>query len=292
MTADSPFIETLNDAFAAFVAPDAPVRCIASGFQFTEGPAWFTAGQYLLFSDIPADTIYRWAEGEGHAVWRTPSHNANGNTVDLEGRLITCEHGSRTLTRTEPDGSVTALAATFAGGKLNSPNDAVVSRDGTIWFTDPPYGIQPDQQEQAACHVFRLDPGAEELVALTGDLPRPNGLCFSPDETLLYVGNSDGAEPVVRRFRVLGDHTLAGGDVFATIEPGVPDGIRCDEAGRFLSTAADGVHVFDPDGTLLGKIRTPETAANCTFGGTSGTTLFITATTRVWAVELKVHGAR
>jgi len=283
--------EILDDAFRAILVPDAELRLIANGFQFTEGPAWFDEGRYLLFSDIPADTIYRWKEGEGHAVWRKPSHNTNGNTLDRQGRLISCEHGSRRVTRTEKDGSVTVLAATVGGKRLNSPNDVVVKSDGTIWFTDPPYGIKPEEQEQPACHVFRLDPGAKEPTPVAEDF-RPNGLAFSPDERFLYVANSDRAAPVVRRYRVTKGNTLEGGELLLRIDPGVPDGFRCDAAGRIFCTAGDGVHVFTSEGRLLGKIKTPQAAANCVFGGPDRKTLFITAVSSVWAVRLKTRGAR
>lgn len=290
----APRIEAVRDGFEQIVSPRAEVRLVAGGLQFTEGPAWIElgGGPCLLFSDIPADTIYKWAGGEGHSVWRRPSHNANGNTVDREGRLVTCEHGSRTLTRTGPGGRrPETIARTFGGRKLNSPNDVVVKRDGTVWFTDPPYGIEPEEAEQPANHVFRLDPGAREPAPVADDLSRPNGLCFSPDEKLLWVADSDTEVHHIRRFRVKGGNTLAGGEVFVTITPGVPDGMRTDDAGRLYSTAGDGVQVFGPEGELLGKILTPETAANCTFGGPERRTLFITATSSVWAVELLVRGA-
>ena len=284
-------VEILDPAFKAVLAPNSAVRKVADGFQFTEGPVWIEDGKYLLFSDIPADTIFRWEEGKGASVFRKPSHNSNGNAVDREGRLVTCEHGSRTVTRTEKDGKVATLASTYKGKKLNSPNDAVVKRDGTIWFTDPPYGIDPKTSEQEANYVFRLDPGAAEPVAVAAELARPNGLCFSPDEKFLYVANSDGKPENVRRYRVKSDNTLEGGAVFATIRPGVPDGMRVDKDGRLYSTAGDGVHVLSPEGKLLGKFKTPESAANCAFGGANGRTLFITARTGLYAVDLAI-GAR
>jgi gluconolactonase len=211
--------------------------------------------------------------------------------VDRDGCLLTCEHGSRTVTRTAADGTVTTVADSYGGKKLNSPNDIVVKSDGTIWFTDPPYGIKPEQVAQPASYVFRLDPGASELVPVADDFPRPNGLCFSPDESLLFIGDSDGGKRHVRVFEVGSDNTLSGGDVFANIDKGVPDGIRTDVDGRLYSTAGDGVHVFAPDGRLLGRIHTPETAANCTFGGSDRQTLFITATSEVWRIRLAVRGA-
>jgi gluconolactonase len=289
-SAKSPRIEVGDPAFRRVLSAGSSIRMVASGFQFTEGPAWFDAHQFLLFSDIPADTIYRWVEGQGHSVWRQPSRNSNGNTVDLQGRLLTCEHGSRTLTRTMDNGDVTVLAATYQGRKLNSPNDVVVKSDGTIWFTDPPYGISPEQKEQLANHVFRLDPGSSEPVAVVSDFTMPNGLCFSPDESLLYIADSDVSVHHIRRFRVRPGNALEGGEVFVTIEQGVPDGIRVDQAGRLFSTAADGVQVFSPEGVLLGTMKTPEVAANCTFGGPGHSTLFITATSTVWAVDLTTPG--
>ncbi len=280
--------EARDDAFRAILLSDSTVTRLATGFRFVEGPVWLD--EALLFSDIPADTIYRWAGGEEAGVFRQPSRHANGNTLDGQGRLVTCEHGSRTVTRTEPDGTVTTLASTYQGKKLNSPNDAVVKSDGTVWFTDPPYGIKPDQAEQAANRVYRLDAGAAEPVAVAEDFSRPNGLCFSPDEKHLYIADSDTKIHHIRRFRVTAQNTLEGGEVFCTIEPGVPDGIRCDSEGRLYSTAGDGVHVFSPEGHLLGKIHTPKTAANCCFGGADRSTLYITASDSVWAVQLNVTG--
>jgi len=284
-------IEVVREKFKAVLAADSAVEPVAGGLRFTEGPAWMAEGAFLLFSDIPVSTIYRWSRQDGLKVWRQESHNANGNTVDLEGRLVTCEHGSRTVTRTGKAGRVETIAATYKGKRLNSPNDVVVKRDGTIWFTDPPYGIRPEMAEQTANHVFRLDRGAAEPVAVVSDFSRPNGLCFSPDEALLYIADSDPKIHHVRRFRVKPDNTLEGGEVFVTVSPGVPDGMRVDRDGRLYSTAGDGVHIFSPEGKLLGKIRTPETAANCTFGGPDGRTLFITAHTAVWQVRLAVAGA-
>jgi gluconolactonase len=284
-------IEILEDAFYQVLRDDSRLERLADGFGFTEGPTWWAAMGCLVFSDIPGDTIYRWTPADGVAPWRRPSRHANGNTIDPKGNLLTCEHGSRTVTRTSPQGQVTTVAAAFQGRKLNSPNDIVVQRDGTIWFTDPPYGIQPDQCEQPANYVFRLDPWASEPVAVASDFSRPNGLCFSPDERLLYIADSDTTIHHVRRFTVSADHSLGGGEVFAVIAPGVPDGMRTDAAGRLFVTAGDGVHVFAPDGRMLGRIRTPQTAANCAFGGPDGDTLFITATSSVWRLRLATRSA-
>ena len=285
-------IEILDPAMNALLAPGAAVRLLGDAFQFTEGPVWLPwEGGVLVFSDIPADTLYRWTETAGLAVFRRPSHNANGNTADPEGRLVTCEHGSRTVTRTAPDGAVVTLASTYKGKKLNSPNDVVVRSDGTVWFTDPPYGIKPAEQEQPANYVFRLDAGAAEPAQVADDFVRPNGLCFSPDEKFLYVADSDRSRSHIRRFRVTGENALAGGEVFAKIQPPGPDGIRCDADGRLYVTAGDGVQVFDAQGKLLGKIRLAVQPTNCTFGGPDRRTLFITARTHLYAVTLAVRGA-
>jgi len=283
-------VEILDDAFKQVADAAAEVRQIATDLQFTEGPTWYAAGSCLLFSDIPANRIYKWSEKGGLTVWREPSHNANGHTTDCQGRLVSCEHGSRRVTRTAKDGQVTVLCSTYKGKRLNSPNDVAVKSDGTIWFTDPPYGLKREEQEQPACYVFRLDAGAKEPVVVASDFTRPNGIAFSPDERWVYVANSDGKAAHVRRFRVTADNALADGRVFCTIRPGGPDGIRCDAGGRLYVSAGDGVQVFSPAGKLIGKVRTPQGAANCAFGGPDGRTFFITARKSVWAVRLKVSG--
>jgi gluconolactonase len=288
----APAIEVVGPAFKTVVAPDAEVRQIAKDLKFTEGPTWYEAEKCLLFSDIPADTIYKWAPAEGLKVWRQPSHNTNGNTVDSQGCLVSCEHSARDVVRTGKDGKVVVLCSTYNGKKLNSPNDVVVKSDGTVWFTDPPYGVpKGEQKEQEKNRVYRLDPGAKEPVAVAEDFDMPNGLCFSPLEKMLYVADS-GKPHHIRRFKVKADNTLEGGEVFVTITPGGPDGIRCDRHGRVFSSAGDGVQVFNPDGSLLGKIRTTQAAANLCFGGPDGKTLFITARTSVWAVDLLVLGPK
>ena len=292
--------------FRKIVPAGAGVERVAGGFKFTEGPQWFDGaeGGYLLFSDIPPGRIYRWRVGmKAPEVFREPSNNANGNTRDGAGRLITCEHSSRRVTRTATDGAVTVLAERFGGKRLNSPNDAVVKRDGAIYFTDPPYGIKAPDKEQEKNRVYRIDPKSGELTAVADDLEMPNGLCFSPDEKRLYVADSGRARHV-RVYDVGADGMPGNGRVFCTIDVGVPDGIRCDVAGRLFSSAGDGVHVFGADGALIGKILTPEVAdprkagakrrescANLAFGGPKGTTLFMTAQTSVYAVELTTRGA-
>ncbi len=288
----TPALQPSSPVFAGLLRPGALPRRIVSGLQFCEGPVWLADAGTLIFSDIPASILYCWRADAGHRVWRKPSHHANGNTVDGEGRLLSCQQGTRTVTRTERDGRVVTLAGRYRDRRLNSPNDVVVDRRGRVWFSDPPYGIRPDEIEQEANRVYRLDPRAREPVAVTDDLTRPNGLCFSPDERLLYIANSDEDCHHVRRFSVRDDGSLAGGEVFCSIRPGVPDGMRVDEQGRLWCTAGDGVQVFEPSGELLGKIITPQTAANLVFGGGDRRTLFITAVSTVWALELAVRGAR
>ena len=285
-------IEVIDESFKAVVRADSKVRPIADGLTFTEGPVWHEAEGCLLFSDIPADTIHRWTPAKGLEVWRKPSRNTNGNAVDARGRVVSCEHSGRQVSRTDRDGKVEVLCSTYKGKRLNSPNDACVAKDGTIWFTDPPYGIKPDQVEQDANYVFRLDPGAKEPVAVASDFGRPNGICLSPDGKTLYVADSDRANHHVRRFRIRADKTLEGGEVFCTIEPGVPDGIRCDAQGRLYSSAGDGVQVFSAEGKRIGRIVTPLAASNCAFGGREFKTLFMTARSGVWAVDLAVPGAK
>ncbi len=290
------------------VSATAKVERLATGFQFVEGPVWSSRnGGYLLFSDIPANRIYQYTARTGAEVWREPSHHANGNTRDNEGRLITCHHGTRTVTRTSHDGaSIETLAEEYQGKRLNSPNDVVVKSDGTIWFTDPPYGLPKgtEGKELDKQHVFRLDPNTLELTSVIDDFSRPNGLCFSPDEKRLYIGDSDPKLAHIRVFDVTEDNTLANGRIFCRIDTGVPDGIRTDRDGRLYSSAGDGVHVFSPDGELIGKILTPlvphpkkpgemhrETASNLRFGGADNQTLFITALTSLYGIQMKVPGA-
>ena len=247
--------------FRKIVPADARMQKLAGDFRFVEGPQWFAdeAGGYLIFSDIPSNRLIKWTAKTGISTFRQPSNNANGNTRDLDGRLITCEHATRRVTRTGKVGSVTPLAERYDAKRLNSPNDVIVKSDGTIWFTDPPYGLpkQTEGKELDKQHVFRLDPKTGKLDAVIADMDRPNGLCFSPDEKKLYVADS-GAAKNVRVFDVNPDGTVTGGKVFCSIDVGVPDGMRCDRDGRLWSSAGDGVHIFSPDGKLIGKILTPQ----------------------------------
>jgi gluconolactonase len=268
---------------------------IATGFQFTEGPVWHPDG-YLIFSDIPANRMYTWAPDGTVTVRREPSGYSNGLTLDRERRLIACEHGNRRVSRTEADGSVVALAERYDGRRLNSPNDVVVKSDGAIYFTDPPYGLAPphgpsvQEREQPCNGVYLITPdGALEL--LVADFDRPNGLAFSADETVLYVDDSPRRH--VRAFDVRPDGTLANSRVIADMDhpqPGSPDGMKIDAEGHLYVAGATGVWVFEPHGTLLGVVVTPERPANCAWGDADRRTLYITARTSLYRVRTQVPG--
>lgn len=284
-------IQALKPEFSAVVNEDAELVEIATGLEFTEGPVWIGSGEsgYLLFSDIPADKIYRWAPGEDLSVWRTPSGNSNGLLLDSQGRLLACEHGGRRVSLTLDSGKVVTLSDRFKGGRLNSPNDVALGADGSLWFTDPPYGLsKQEESEQPANYVFRLAQGAKEPTVVVEDFNRPNGIVFSPDKKVLYISDS-GRPHHIRYFRVAGE-SLEEIGVFATISPGGPDGMCVDAEGRLYSTAGDGVHVFSPEGVLIGKILTPHNPTNCCFGGRQWKTLYITARPDVYAVKLRVKG--
>jgi gluconolactonase len=292
MAAATPY-EVLDARFLACQG-DRALEQLYAGCRWAEGAAYVAAGRYLVFSDIPNDRLLRWDETTGAVgVFRQPSGYANGNTLDREGRLVTCEHGTRRVTRTELDGSVTVLADSYEGQRFNSPNDVVVARDGAVWFTDPSYGIKSDYEghratsEIGACYVYRLDPHSRECRKVADGFDSPNGLAFSVDERLLYVADSE--EDHLRVFRVE-DGTLSGGEVFATCTSGSFDGLRVDEAGRIWVSAADGVHCYDPDGTLIGKILVPEVVANLVFGGPKRNRLFICATTSIYSIHLSTNG--
>ena len=263
------------------------VEKIADDLVFTEGPVWIDSG--LVFSDVPGDTLYRWTKTGGLETFRKPSRQANGNALDSQGRLITCRHEARDVVRTEPDGSITVLADSNAGGKLNSPNDVVVQADGTLWFTDPPYGLKKRPKQQSFNAVYRLDPGATEPVAVITNLSYPNGLAFSPDGKFLYVAESDWKiKPnFVMRYTVNVDKTLSDGERFVEVEKGAADGMKVDKQGRLFCTSGLGIEVFDPDGERVEVIRTPMPASNCCFGGIDGRTLFITAREAVYRATQK-----
>lgn len=287
--------------FRALIHPNAALRQIGSGFEWAEGPVWFPAAQMLLFSDIPAHRMMRWTAETGCSIFREDSGYSNGNTRDPQGRLVTCHHGLRAVTRTEAEGSLTTLASHAGGKRLNSPNDVVVRSDGSIWFSDPTYGILSDlegyraEPEQPGSFVWRIPPGGGEPVAVCRDFTQPNGLCFSPDESLLYVAESGSSHdpavpPVIRVYDVTGEGLDNGRD-FARVDAGLPDGIRCDEHGNLWSSAADGVQIFAPDGALLGKILVPEVVSNLCFGGPRGNRLFITATSSLYMLAVDTCAA-
>jgi gluconolactonase len=264
---------------------------LATGFQFTEGPVWIADG-YLLFSDIPANRIFKWTPKDGAQVWREPSGQSNGLTLDREQRLIACEHGNRRVSRTEADGTVVALADRYQGGRLNSPNDVVVKSDGSVYFTDPPYGIEPGEREQPVNGVYRIQPDGP-LELLVDDFDRPNGLAFSPDESILYIDDSPRRH--VRAFDLRPDGTLANSRVIADMDhpqPGSPDGMKLDVQGHLYVAGATGVWVFEPDGECLGVIVTPERPANCAWGDEDRHSLYITARTSLYRVRVKVPGLR
>jgi gluconolactonase len=283
------------------IAGDKYLECLFSGGRWTEGPVYVPSGKYLLFSDIPNDRIMRWDETDGSvSVFRSPAGYTNGHTLDRRGRLVSCEHGARRVSRTELDGSVTVVADRWQGKRLNSPNDVVVSRDGAVWFTDPPYGILSDYEghktepEIDGCHVYRVGPGGN-VERVADDFLRPNGLAFSPDERILYIADTHGGH--IRRFDRDGGR-LSGGEVFATVpagDGGSPgghfDGLRVDTLGRVWAAASD-VHCFHPDGSHLATLPIPQPAvSNLVFGGPKRNRLFITATDSVYSILLNANGA-
>ncbi len=290
------FFEVVDPVFATYVLGNAPVKRIATGFDWVEGPVWFADAGCLLFSDIPGNRILRWTE-EGLTTYRSPSNYANGHTRDRQGRLVSCEHGTRRVTRTEWDGTITVIADRFQGKRLNSPNDVIVARDGSVWFSDPHYGIMTDYEgsiaeQELPCNVYRVDPDGR-IEAMVTDMSCPNGLAFGPDESLLYIadtGRMFGADPQHIRVYDMIDGRPANGRLFHEIAPGCADGVRLDSDGNLWSSAADGVHCIAPDGRLLGRILVPEVVSNLCFGGRAKNRLFITASTSVYAIVLNRRG--
>jgi len=295
--------EILDPAFRALVLPNARLETLGAGFRWLEGPVWFADQRCLLLSDLPNDRILRWTASGGLGVYRAPAGFENGHARDRQGRLVGCSHQRRCITRVELDGRLTVLADRFEGKRLNSPNDVVVKSDGSIWFTDPPYGIQTDyeggrQVAELPPRVYRLDPHDGRLTVVADDFQGPNGLCFSPDELRLYVAETGlqfSATPLqhIRVFDLSADGaSLQGGRVFHTIAPGAADGMRCDEDGRLWSSAADGVHCIAASGVLLGKILVPSTVANLCFGGRANSRLFLCASHTLYAIHTNTRGAR
>jgi gluconolactonase len=294
--------EILDSRFARYVLDNAPLEELATGFRWIEGLVWMGDADCLLFQDLPRDRTMRWIEGAGVSIYRTPSGYANGQTHDRQGRLISCSHRERCLFRTEFDGTVTRLVDRHGGKRLNAPNDVTVKSDGTIWFTDPLYGIQNDyeggrQVSEQPPALYRFDPGTGDIAAAASDFDGPNGVAFSPDESVLYVSETgdqttDNPKQYIRVFDVGPNGILNGGDIFRKIEPGYADGLCVDEDGNLWSSAADGVHCIDPDGKLLGKIIVPYRVSNLTFGGQSRNRLFIGGSHTLYAIFLNRRGAR
>jgi len=294
--------EIVDERFRYMILGNAWVEKLHGGMRWAEGPVWFADGQYLLWSDIPNNVILQYCEGIGVRVFRHPSNNTNGHTRDREGRLVSCEHRGRRVSRTELDGSIAVLADRYKGKRLNSPNDVVVKSDGTIWFTDPPYGIMSEYEGKksksdiGACYVYRLDPASGALTVVADDFDKPNGIAFSPDEKTLYIADTGGSHDLngahhIRAFDVVGGKKLANGRVFAEIDPGLADGFRLDTDGNVWTSAGDGVHVYSRKGELLGKILVPEVVSNVCFGGPKRNRLFITATSSLYAVYVGATGA-
>ncbi len=290
------FYEIHDPIFARYVLDNAPPKRLATGFDWLEGPVWIGDQDCLLFSDIPNNRILRWSD-TGVTTFRQPSNFANGHTRDLVGRLVSCEHGTRRVTRTQWDGQITVLADSFDGKRLNSPNDVIAARDGSLWFTDPHYGIISDYEgfrapQELPCQVYRIDPNGA-VQAVLNDMECPNGLAFSPDESRLYVadtGRLHSADPQHIRVYDMVNGWPENGRLFHKIDRGCADGIRVDSDGNLWSSAGDGVQCIAPDGHLMGKIMIPEPVSNLCFGGRAKHRLFITATTSLYAVALNRNG--
>jgi len=287
--------ERLDERFATIGGDQRLERVFGDG-RWVEGPVYSPAWRCVLFSDIPNDRTLRFDETSGAvSVFAQPAGYANGRTIDRQGRVVTCEHGGRRVTRGEHDGSTTVLADRFDGKRLNSPNDVVERADGTVWFTDPSYGIETDYEgnraasEVGGCHVYRVDPDGA-VVRVADDFVRPNGLAFSADELQLYVVDTRARH--IRRFDVSGEGGLAGGEVFAESGEMAYDGVRVDEAGRLWVAADDGLHCYHPDGSLLGKLLLPQAVSNLAFGGPKRNVLYVTATWAVYRLRLNVCGVR
>ena len=294
------FYEAHDPIFETYVLGNAPLKHLASGFDWAEGPVWFGDANCLLFSDIPNNRIMRWTPGTGLSTYREPSNYSNGHTRDRQGRLVTCEHGGRRVTRTEYDGSITVIADSFDGKPLNSPNDVVVTSDNAIWFSDPHYGIMSDYEghraeQELPCNVYRVDPDTGAIEAKVTDLDCPNGLAFSLDENTLYVADTGHIHATRADTRIqcydVSKNEVSNSRLFHKVDTGLADGFRLDTDGNIWTSAGDGVHCISPEGKLLGKILVPEVVANVCFGGRAKHQLYITATTGLYAITLNRSGA-
>lgn len=296
-------IEIYDPRMSRLLHPDSSLQKLANGAVHSEGPVYFQEDDSIVWSDAHGNRLLRWSATDGVSVLRDPSNYQNGNYRDLEGRLIACSSGLRAIIRREYDGEWNVLVDHYQGKRLNSPNDLVVKSDGTIWFTDPPYGItQPDQgyggeQEQPGSFVYRFDPATEEIDAVVTDMVRPNGLAFNPDESILYVSdtaafNIPGGAHHIRAYDVVEGRYAKNGGVFAVIDPGQPDGLCVDENGNIFTSSKDSVQVYAPDRTRLGKILVPEVVANLTFGGVKCNSLLIAAGKSLYAIDLNTRGVQ
>lgn len=296
-------IEIYDDRLLAILSPDASLQKLANGAVHSEGPVYIQEDDSVVWSDAHGNRLLCWNPTNNVTVLRDPSDYQSGNYRDLEGRIVACSSGLRAIIRQEYDGEWKVLVDRYDGKRLNSPNDLVVKSDGTIWFTDPPYGItEPNQgyggeQEQPGSYVYRFDPATSEIHPVVTDMVRPNGLAFSPDESLLYVSdtaafNIPGGPHHIRVYEVVDGRWAKNGRVFAVIEPGQPDGFRVDEYGNVFISSEDSVQVYAADGTQLGKIFVPETCANLTFGSKEGDRLFITAGKSLYSINLNTRGVQ
>ena len=304
-----PAIEVIDERFKPYILTTAAVERLHTGARWAEGPVWFGDMRSLIWSDIPNNRLLRWSEETAQVcVFRSPSNNTNGNTRDGEGRLVSCEHGTRRVTRTEHNGTVTVLIDHFDGKRLNAPNDVVVRSDGSIWFTDPGYGILMNYEGNRApfelpTNVYRVDPESGVAAVATNEPEKPNGLCFSPDHSKLYVVDTGASHKPDHPHQILvydveDNSRLTNGSVFCDMGPSMSDGIRCDIDGNLWSSAGwagdgcNGVYVFAPDGDLIGKIHLPETAANLCFGGRKRNRLFIAASQSLYSLYVETQGAQ
>jgi len=294
--------ELMEPEFRAILLANAPLETLGRGFRWLEGPVWFADQNCLLLSDIPNDRVLRWSQSGGMSIFRQPSHFENGHARDRQGRLISCSHQKRSIMRTELTGEITVLASHFHGRRLNAPNDVVVKSDGSIWFTDPLYGISTDyeggkQESELPPAVYRLDPNTGDLEIVADDFKGPNGLCFSPNERHLYITETGdllcpNPSRHIRRFTLTHqDQSLTNGRIFHVIAPGAADGLCSDEHGHLFASAEDGVHCLHPSGALLGKVHTPEAVSNLTFGGRHLSRLFLCAGQTLYAVYTNTRGA-
>ena len=296
--------EAYDQRFNTLLRADSRLECLASPARWAEGPVWLPGEDAVVFSDVKANRMYRWNRDGKITIFREQANYANGNTLDRQGRLISCEHGRRGVSRTDSDGVARILVDRFDGKRLNSPNDVVVKSDGSLWFSDPPYGIVGDaegfksESQIIGCYVYRFDPETGEITAVATDVQRPNGLAFSPDESRLYVADMSIVDfPLQGRrhllvYDVIEGRRLSNPRVLAQIEPGIPDGFRVDQCGNIFCSCEDGILVLAGDGQWIGKIGVPERVSNCTFGGPAQDELFITATTSLYRVRLATQGCQ